>query len=84
MEKISAGLRIDRAYHSELPSRAELGSWLLPAAAEAKVEGAIVFLQVQQVGVRKLVGMFVVARFCGVKGLDAKWIDSRDGVVCYS
>jgi hypothetical protein len=84
MEKISAGLRIDLAHHSELPSRAELGNWLLPAAAEAKVEGAIVILQVQEVGVGKLVGMFVIARVSGLNGLRANWIDSRDEVVCYS
>lgn len=28
-------------YHSELPSRADIGFWLFPAAAEAKVEGAM-------------------------------------------
>jgi hypothetical protein len=33
-------------YHSEPASRCWGGCWLLPAAAEAKVEGAIVFDEV--------------------------------------
>ena len=40
-KKFSDGVSKLDTYHSELPSRADIGFWLFPAAAEAKVEGAM-------------------------------------------
>jgi hypothetical protein len=50
--KSSGGVSKVGTYHSELPSRADIGFWLFPAAAEAKVEGAMRGGNAQEGGVQ--------------------------------